>query len=60
MMERWHDAVRGLGVDLGGGRSFDLDFHKKGESISPSCPAAGYNPNQNQDPLGSSSFPDAV
>ncbi len=27
MMERWHTAVRGLGTDLGGGRSFDLDFH---------------------------------
>ena len=27
MMERWQAAVRGLGIDLGGGRSFDLDFH---------------------------------
>ena len=27
LMQRWHAAVRGLGVDLGGGRSFDLDFH---------------------------------
>ncbi|MDE0113341.1 MAG: hypothetical protein OXN84_13810 [Albidovulum sp.] len=27
MIDRWHDPVRGLGADLGGGRSFDLDFH---------------------------------
>ena len=27
MMERWQAAVRGLGIDLGGGRSFDLHFH---------------------------------
>ena len=27
LMDRWHSAVHGLGVDLGGGRSFDLDFH---------------------------------
>ena len=27
MMERWQAAIRGLGIDLGGGRSFDPDFH---------------------------------
>ena len=27
LMDAWHHAVHGLGVDLGGGRSFDLDFH---------------------------------
>ena len=27
LMDDWHRAVAGLGVDLGGGRSFDLDFH---------------------------------
>ncbi len=27
LMDRWHDAVRGLGVDLGERGSFDLDFH---------------------------------
>lgn len=27
MMERWQAAVRGLGVDFGGGKSVDLDFH---------------------------------
>ena len=27
LMGEWHVAVRGLGVALGGGRSFDLDFH---------------------------------
>ena len=27
LMDEWHVAVRGLGVALGGGRSFDLDFH---------------------------------
>ncbi len=27
MMDRWHAGVRGLEVDLGGGQSFDLDFH---------------------------------
>ena len=27
LMDRWHLAVRGLGVELGGGQSFDLDFH---------------------------------
>ena len=26
-MDRWHEAVEGLGVSLGGGESFDLDFH---------------------------------
>ncbi len=26
-MYRWHAAVRSLGVDLGAGESFDLDFH---------------------------------
>ncbi len=27
LMDAWHHAARGLGPDLGGGRSFDLDFH---------------------------------
>ena len=27
LMDRWHAAVHGLGVDLGGHGSFDLDFH---------------------------------
>ncbi len=27
LMRRWHHAVAGLGVDLGGDGSFDLDFH---------------------------------
>ena len=27
LMDRWHHASRGLGVDLGGDGSFDLDFH---------------------------------
>ena len=27
LMDRWHGAVRGLDVDLGGDGSFDLDFH---------------------------------
>ncbi len=27
LMDRWHAAVHGLGVDLGGCGSFDLDFH---------------------------------
>ena len=27
LMHRWHAAVRSLGVDLGAGESFDLDFH---------------------------------
>ncbi len=27
LMDRWHHAVRGLGVELGGGQSFDLEFH---------------------------------
>ena len=27
LMDAWHHAIHGLGVDLGGGRSFDLDFH---------------------------------
>ena len=27
LMRRWHDAVHGLGIPLGGGQSFDLDFH---------------------------------
>ncbi len=27
LMDSWHKAVAGLGVGLGGGRSFDLDFH---------------------------------
>ena len=27
LMHRWHDAVRSLGVNLGAGESFDLDFH---------------------------------
>ena len=27
LMDRWHAAVHGLGVDLGGRGSFDLDFH---------------------------------
>ena len=26
-MEDWHGATRGLGIPLGGGTSFDLDFH---------------------------------
>ena len=26
-MRRWHDAVRGPGIALGGGQSFDLDFY---------------------------------
>ncbi len=26
-MDRWHAAVRSLGIDLGEGESFDLDFH---------------------------------
>ncbi len=26
-MDAWHHAARSLGPDLGGGRSFDLDFH---------------------------------
>ena len=27
LMDRWHAAARGLGVELGDGDSFDLDFH---------------------------------
>ena len=27
LMDAWHQAARSLGIDLGGGRSFDLDFH---------------------------------
>ena len=27
LMDAWHHAARSLGPDLGGGRSFDLDFH---------------------------------
>ena len=27
LMDRWHQAVHNLGIELGGGRSFDLDFH---------------------------------
>ena len=27
LMDRWHKAVESLGVSLGGGQSFDLDFH---------------------------------
>ena len=27
LMDRWHEAVRSLDVDLGGDGSFDLDFH---------------------------------
>lgn len=27
LMDRWHEAIRGVGVDLGGEESFDLDFH---------------------------------
>ena len=27
LMDRWHRALHGLGVDLGGDGSFDLDFH---------------------------------
>ena len=27
LMTKWHHAVEGVGIDLGGGRSFDLDFH---------------------------------
>ena len=27
LMDDWHAAVQSLGVPLGGGRSFDLDFH---------------------------------
>ena len=27
LMEGWHEATHGLGIPLGGGTSFDLDFH---------------------------------
>ena len=27
LMDRWHQALNGLGTDLGGDGSFDLDFH---------------------------------
>ncbi len=27
LMDRWHRALNGLGIDLGGDGSFDLDFH---------------------------------